>query len=147
MLARLVSIASEPITSYQRTIDRGAPWLFRIRFQVNINRPLRSDEFVGYNDYTKSKIRLKSTFDLTDRLHASIRVTYRDQQYSNAFAFDVPGQPSKEYQEIEVMAAAEYQFTDHFSLRADVGQEVVESSDPRGEYDRTRAAIGVKWGF
>ncbi len=108
---------------------------------------MRSDEFVGYNDYTKSKIRLKSTFDLTDRLHASIRVTYRDQQYSNAFAFDVPGQPSKEYQEIEVEATAEYQFTDYFSLRADVGQEVVESSDPRGEYDRTRAAIGVKWGF
>ena len=108
---------------------------------------LRSDEFVGYNDYTKSKFRLKTTFDLTDRLHASIKFTYRDQQYSNAFAFDVPGQPGKEYQEIEVVARAEYRFTNHFSLRAVVGQEVVESSDPRGEYDRTRAAIGVKWEF
>lgn len=139
-----------PTINYQYSVfEAGVRSEFSERFVTELSYyyTLRSDEFVGYNDYTKSKFRLKTTFDLTDRLHASIKFTYRDQQYSNAFAFDVPGQPGKEYQEIEVVARAEYRFTNHFSLRAVVGQEVVESSDPRGEYDRTRAAIGVKWEF
>jgi len=108
---------------------------------------LRDDEFEGYNDYTKQKIRLNMIFDFSDRFTASIRVDGRDQQYPNAFAFDQPGQPQKEYQEIQVSAKLLYQLTDHLSLLADVKQEAIESSDPRGEYDRTRTSIGINWDF
>lgn len=108
---------------------------------------IRDDEFEGYNDYTKHKIRLKLIFDFSDRFAASIRVDSRDQQYPNAFAFDEPGQPQKEYQEIQVSARVLYRLTNHLSLLADVKQEAIESSDPRGEYDRTRTSIGINWEF
>lgn len=108
---------------------------------------VRSDDFVGYNDYTKHKFRLKTNLEINDRLLASIRLTYRDQDYENAFAFDNPTQAGKEYQELEVVAAAEFELNDRLSIRADLKTELVESSDPRGEYDRTRAAIGVVWQF
>ena len=108
---------------------------------------IRDDEFEGYNDYTKHKIRLMMAFDFSDKFAASIRIDTRDQQYPNAFAFDEPGQPSKEYQEIQVSARALYRLTDHLSLLADIKQEAIESSDPRGEYDRTRSSIGINWEF
>ena len=108
---------------------------------------LRDDDFVGYNDYEKNKIRLEFILDGFDKFAASIKVDYRDQQYPNAFAFDNPTQAAKEYQEFQISAKAVYQFTDRFSLRAAIKQEAIESSDPRGEYDRTRSSIGVAWDF
>jgi len=107
----------------------------------------RDDEYVGYNDYTKDKIYLKLYFDFSDKFAASIRIDSRDQQYDNAFAFDDPTQPQKEYQEVQVSASALYQFTDRLSLRFDIKQEEIESSDARGEYDRLRSSLGVNWEF
>jgi hypothetical protein len=90
---------------------------------------------------------LEMTFEPTDRLEAEIEIAYRDQQYPNAFAFNNPTQAPKEYQELEVEASARYRFTDQLSLRLDVEQEDVESSDPRGEYDRLRTSLSVYWEF
>ncbi|MDH3362394.1 MAG: tetratricopeptide repeat protein [Gammaproteobacteria bacterium] len=107
----------------------------------------REDQYVGYNDYTKHKISFETTVELSDRFTAQVGIDYRDQQYDNAFAFDDPTQPAKEYQEFQVTASALYRFTDQLSLRADVKQEDVDSSDPRGQYDRLRAGLSVYWDF
>ena len=105
----------------------------------------REDQFVGYNNYDKDKIALETTLEFSDRFSARIDVDYRDQQYENAFAFDDPTQPQKEYQEFQFAASALYRFTDKLSLRLDVKQENVDSSDPRGAYDRLRAGLNVYW--
>ena len=46
-----------------------------------------------------------------------------------------------------VLLHATYKFSVFESLLADVKQEAIESSDPRGEYDRTRTSIGINWEF
>ncbi len=107
----------------------------------------REDQYVGYNDYSKDNISLETTVELSDQFAAQIEIEYRDQQYDNAFAFDDPTQPQKEYQELQVTASALYRFTDKFSLRANVKHEDVDSSDPRGEYDRLRAGLSIYWEF
>ena len=108
---------------------------------------IRSDEFAGYNDYTKNRIRLSATFDSLNRFQTSVRLDYRDQNYPNAFAFDNPSQPQKEYQDLEAILVVDYELTDRLSIRANIKQEFVESSDPRGEYDRLRGAIGIFWQY
>lgn len=108
---------------------------------------IRSDEFAGYNDYTRGKIRLATTLEFLDRFQTSIRLDYRDQDYPNAFAFDNPSQPQKKYQELELALVVDYELTSQLSIRADLKQELVESSDLRGEYDRLRGAIGVFWRY
>lgn len=105
----------------------------------------REDQYVGYNDYAKNKISFETTVEFSDKFAAQLEIDYRDQQYDNAFAFDDPTQPAKEYQEFQVAASALYRFTDRLSLRADVKQEGVDSSDPRGEYDRLRAGVSIYW--
>ena len=102
---------------------------------------------MGYNDYTRDKISFETTIELSDRLEADVEINYRDQQYPNAFAFDNPTQAAKEYQELEFEASARYRFTDQLSLRFDLEQEDVQSSDPRGEYDRLRTSLSVYWEF
>ena len=108
---------------------------------------IRSDEFAGYNDYTKNRIRLSATFDSLNRFQTSVRLDYRDQNYPNAFAFDDPAQPQKKYQDLEAVLVVDYELTDRLSIRANIRQDMVESSDPRGEYDRLRGAIGIFWQY
>ena len=139
-----------PALAYQyNTLEAGIRQRFSDIFVAELiyYYTIRDDKFVGYNDYTKHKIRLKMTFDVSDKFVASIRIDSRDQQYPNAFAFNELGQPRKEYQEFQVSARALYRLTDRLSLRADVKQETIESSDPRGAYDRTRTDIGIHWEF
>ena len=77
----------------------------------------------------------------------SLEIDYRDQQYENAFAFDNPTQPAKEYQELQFAASVLYRFTEALSLRAVLKQEDIQSSDPRGAYDRLRADLSIYWGL
>lgn len=107
----------------------------------------REDEYLGYNDYDRDRLRLETTFDVSERLAARLRFDYRDQQYPNAFAFDDPTQPAKEYEAVEISARVLYRITPKLYLRADVEQDDVDSSDPRGAYDRLRSDIGVIWSF
>lgn len=107
----------------------------------------RKDQYVGYNDYAKDKISLETTFELSDKFAARLEIDHRDQQYDKAFAFDDPTQPQKQYREFQISASALYRLTDRLSLRADVEQEDIDSSDPRGEYDRLRAGLSVYWKF
>lgn len=144
------SSSSNPNLEYQySTLEFGIRHRFTEFFvgEIIYSRTDRTDRFVGYNDYTRDKISLETTFELSDNLVAQVDIDYRDQQYPNAFAFNNPTQPPKEYQELEIEAAVRYSFTDQLSLRLDLEQEDVESSDPRGAYDRLRTSLSVYWEF
>ena len=79
------------------------------------------------------------------RLRARFSVRYLDRSYPRAFAFDNPIAPAKAYDGLEVGALVEYELTSQLSLYAELDSEDVNSSDTRGEYDRTRTTIGVSW--
>lgn len=142
--------SSNPTLEYQyHELSAGLKHRFGNGFvgEITYFYTVRNDEFVDYNGYTRNKIRLSGVFDLGNRLQSSIRLDYRDQVYSNAFAFDNPSQAQKEYEDLEVILAVAYRLTERLSVRADLRQEIVESSDPRGEYERLRGAIAVHWGY
>ena len=141
---------SNPALKYQY---HGVEASFKHRFskgfvaELEYFYTLRNDQIVGYNDYQKNIIRLATTFEITRRFHTRIRVEYRDLDYPNAFAFDNPTQAPKEYQKLDASLIVNYQFTDQLSIRVDIRNEVAESSDPRGEYDRLRGAISMYWEY
>lgn len=143
------TLANPTLKYGYQEISAGIKHRFSNRFVTEIiySHTTRSDEFVGYNEYARDKIRLAATMEFADRLQASLRLDYRDQDYPNAFAFDEPTQPQKEYQELEAILVVNYELTNLLSIRANIRQEFVESSDPRGEYDRMRGSIGVYWEF
>ncbi len=144
------SSSANPTLEYQYGIfDLGVRHRMSDSLVVELiySRTNRDDQFVGYNDYTKDKVSFEATFEFSENFAAQLEVDYRDQQYDNAYAFNNPSQPSKEYQELQFGVSALYRVTDQLSLRADVEQEDVDSSDQRGAYDRLRASLSVSWEF
>ena len=143
------SLANPTLEYRYQIVELGIRHRFndRIVTELIYSYTRRDDEFVGYNNYTRDKTKWETTIDLSDKISASFELDYRDQQYPNAFAFDDPTQPEKQYQDLEVSVGAEYRFTNELSLRAEVRQDSVDSSDPRGEYDRLRTRLGAYWRF
>ena len=119
----------------------------RVVTEFTYSRTNRTDEFVGYNDYDRDRIEWETDFEISDKFSMSFDLDYRDQQYPNAFAFNDPAQAAKEYQDTEVSVGATYRLTDQLAVRANFRSDSVESSDPRGEYDRQRTRIGIYWRF
>lgn len=144
------SSASNPTLEYRYgTLELGLRhrWSERVVTELVYSLTDRKDQYVGYNDYSRDRINFEATVELSDRLAAEIEIDYRDQQYDNAFAFDNPTQPAKEYQDLQVEASVLYRLTDQLALRFDLRQDDIASSDPRGEYDRLRAGLSVYWDF
>jgi hypothetical protein len=105
----------------------------------------RDDDFVGYNDYDQHQIKAAGSYRFSPQLRGLLRVSWRDMDYPNAFAFNEPTARQKQYDEFEVFMAAEYSLTERLSLWARIRYQDVGSTDPRGAYDRTRASLGISW--
>ena len=113
--------------------------------ELNYAYTIRDDAFVGYNDYDQHRLRLAGSYRFSPKLRSVVRISWRDQDYPNAFAFNEPTASQKQYDELEINFITEYALTERLSVWARIRFEDVGSSDPRGEYDRARASIGISW--
>jgi len=115
------------------------------RGQIRYTRTDRSDEFVGYNDYSEDGIRFYLSRRFNDRLRVQFGIEYSDRAYPRAYAFDEPTEIAKAYDILSIGAILEYELSEQLALYAELDADSVGSSDPRGAYDRTRSAFGVTW--
>jgi hypothetical protein len=116
-----------------------------LRGQVRYTHTERSDQFVGYNDYSEDGIRLYLSQRFNDRLRAQFSIEFTDRTYPRAFAFDEPTAAAKAYDFVEIGALLQYEISDQLSLYGALDSDNVDSSDPRGAYDRVRTSVGVTW--
>jgi hypothetical protein len=104
----------------------------------------RSDDYVGYDDYRRQTIGAEAHFKLW-RVSANVAYTYNDYSFPNAFAFDVPAGGDKTLTVDEASLDAQMWLWRTLYLTVNAHYETKSSSDPRLEYQRTLAAIGLKW--
>ena len=104
----------------------------------------RTDEYVGYDDYRRQSIGARAHFKLW-RVVANVAYAYNDYSFPNAFAFDVPTGGDKTLSAHEATLDAQMWLWRTLYLTANVHYETKSSSDPRLEYQRNLAAIGLKW--
>ncbi|MFQ5609048.1 MAG: hypothetical protein ACE5F8_02125, partial [Woeseiaceae bacterium] len=105
----------------------------------------RDDAFVGYNDYDQHRIRAAGSYRFSPKWRSLVRISWRDLDYPNAFAFNEPTAGPKRYDEFELDLLGEYSLTEQISVWARFRFEDVGSTDRRGAYDRTRTSIGFTW--
>ena len=112
---------------------------------LDASRLIRTDEYVGYNDYTEEefRVRIVTREEKGTKLRAVLAYWKRD--YPNAFAFDLLGQPRKEYDGFEAELKGELGLTGNWGLWMEYKYWNQNSSDPRYDYDRYQAMAGVKW--
>jgi hypothetical protein len=105
----------------------------------------RTDEFLGYYDYTQDVLRLGAAFRPTPRFAIELAAVARSYDYPRAFAFHVAAGGPRELEELGLALDAEVQVTRRLTLKAALDSLDVTSTDARAEYLRTQTMLGVEW--
>jgi hypothetical protein len=114
-------------------------------FGFNVERTERTDQYVGYNDYTRDSFGFEFHWTPGYRFDFEIDADYYLYDYPNAFAFHEQAAGPKTQESLDVRVEASYRFTRNLSLVAEAVHREVVSNDIRIQYDRTQYLIGVRW--
>ncbi len=132
---------SEAGVTVQQTLPKG--WTFYLDY----DRIWRSDEFAGYNDYTRNRYRLRSRYRFGGEALLSAAVTYWDRDYPRAFAFDDPAFPRKDYRTWEGEARLELPLAGAWKFWSEYQFINQGTTDPRYDYQRQLIALGINLEF
>ena len=116
-----------------------------VELEADYLRLDRTDEFLGYYDYTQDVLRVRFGFSPTPRLRVALSALARVYDYPSAFAYHVAAGGARELEEIGITLEAEYRFTPRLALEAELDSLDVTSTDGRAAYLRTQAMLGVEW--
>jgi len=105
----------------------------------------RTDEFLGYYDYTQDVLRLGLGFSPTPQFDIALSALARSVDYPNAFAYHMTAGGARELEEVGIALDAEYRFTPHLKLTAELDSLDVTSTDARAAHLRTQAVLGIEW--
>jgi len=114
-------------------------------FGWEVERTERTDEYVGYNDYTRYDYRFEFHWAPGDRFDLELNAAYRDYDYSNAFAFHEPLVGRKTQESSDASIIGSYRMTPQLSLVAEARYDETISNDTRIQYERFQYILGVLW--
>ena len=114
-------------------------------FGFDIRRTERTDQYVGYNNYTRDSFGFEFHWSPGGRFDLEANGTYNLYDFPNAFAFHEPTAGRKTQESVESELLASYRVTRHISIVAEAEFYERVSNDIRIQYDRTRYLIGVRW--
>jgi hypothetical protein len=104
----------------------------------------REDVFADYDDYDRHTGRGYLRYR-QGRLSARASYTYRTYDFANALAFDNVAAGERTLDTSFGALEAEFRLSRRFAINVEAILNMVESSDPRSEYDRNRLSAGVVW--
>jgi tetratricopeptide (TPR) repeat protein len=116
-----------------------------VELEADYLRLERTDQFLGYYDYTQDVLRLGAVFRPTPRFDIELAAVARSYDYPNAFAFHVAAGGPRELEELGLSLDAEFEVTRRLTLWAELDSLDVTSTDARAEYLRTQTMLGVEW--
>jgi len=114
-------------------------------FGFDVKRTERTDQYVGYNDYTLDGYEFEFHWVPNSRFSLELYGEYELFDYPNAFAFHEPTAGSKTQETATVELYASYRITRHLSIFTDARFHEIVSNDLRIQYDRTEYVLGVRW--
>lgn len=114
-------------------------------FGFDVERTERTDQYVGYNDFTRDSFGFEFHWSPGRRFDFELEGTYRLYDYPNAFAFHEIAGGRKTQESVSGSVLTSYRLTRRLSLIAEAHLQETVSSDIRIQYDRTRYLIGVRW--
>ena len=117
-------------------------WLHTAKAQVKV----RKDHYVGYDNYTKVLLGIKSQWDLNPvtRMHAAVSIWKRD--YPNALAFDsVASGEKKKYDGSTIELEYRRRLNDQLDLLGNITHIDENSTDTRYQYFKTLYLVSVEY--
>lgn len=114
-------------------------------FGFDVERTERTDQYVGYYDYTRDSFSAEFHWSPGTRFDFDVTSVYSLYDYPNAFAFHEPTLPRRTQESLDATFRARYHFTPHLSLVAEAVHRQVVSNDIRIQYERNRFSLGIRW--
>jgi len=114
-------------------------------FGFDVQHTQRTDQYVGYNDYTRDSFGFEFHWDVGRRFDFEASGTYRLYDFPNAFAFHNAAANRKTQETLDAKVIASFRMTRHLSLVGEAQLREVVSNDLRIQYDRTLFLLGVRW--
>jgi len=112
---------------------------------LDYDRTNRTDEHVGYNDYTKDEVAVRFIYTGIQDTRLRMKLARWSRDYPNAFAFDDPAQPQKTYDGIDATIKGEFKLDDAWGLWAELKSWDQSTTDLRYDYRKYQAMVGVSW--
>ncbi len=114
-------------------------------FGFDVERTERTDQYVGYNDYSLDSYRLDFHWTVRERFDLDVSGVYRNYDYANAFAFHNPIAGRKILETAEASIVGAYRMTNNLSFVAEIRYRDTASNDTRIQYERNQYILGVRW--
>jgi len=114
-------------------------------FGFDVEHTQRTDQYVGYNDYTRDSFAFEFHWSPAERFDLEASSVYRLYDYPNAFAFHDPASGRKTQESLRTSVIASYRMTHHLSLVGEARLYEVVSNDIRIQYDRSQYVLGIRW--
>ena len=114
-------------------------------FGFDVERTERTDQYVGYNDYTLDSYRFDFHWSFGERFDLDVKGVYRNYDYANAFAFHNPFAGRKTLETAEASVIGAYRMTQNLSLVGEFRYRDTASNDTRIQYERNQYILGVRW--
>jgi len=108
-------------------------------------RTQRTDEYVGYFDYTRDSAGLEFHWSPGYRFDFEAAAIYQLYDFPNAFAFHNPAQGERTQESLLAHVLGSYRITPSWTVFLEARHKETVSNDIRIQYDRTRYSIGVRW--
>lgn len=116
-----------------------------LRVILDYELTLRSDAYVGYNDYTEHQYKVRVIAGSRGRARLAAAVSYIDRDYPNAFAFEGPLQPRKTFQSLQWSLKGDWAVDPRWALWTEIRSWDQDTNDLRYDYVRYVAMAGVRW--
>ena len=114
-------------------------------FGWDVERTQRTDQYVGYNDYTRDSFLFEFHWTPGDRFDLEASGIYRLYDYPNAFAFHNPVAGRKTQESADARLVGTFRMTRRLSLVAEASYRETVSNDIRIQYERYQYMLGVRW--
>ena len=114
-------------------------------FGFDVERTQRTDQYAGYNDYTRDSFSFELHWSPGERFDFEAQGAYYLYDFPNAFAFHEPTAAGKTQESILGKIEASFRMTRYLSLVAEARLRNNESNDIRIQYQRLQYMLGVRW--
>ena len=114
-------------------------------FGFDVERTQRTDQYVGYNDYTRDSFTFELHWSPGERFDFEAEGVYNLYDFPNAFAFHEPTAGGKTQESVRGKIEASFRVTRNLSVVAEARFRETVSNDIRIQYERLQYVLGVRW--
>jgi len=117
------------------------------KLYVDMGNSTRSDEFEGYNDYSKTDFSVRTRYKYSDKTKIRVKIKTSSTDYDNAYNFDDNTRGSKENSSLDLDLKVEHKWHKNKLYYVELNHADCESTDDRYDYTDNILMVGAKWEY